>query len=235
MQENINNSFGDGKNRGTVTTREEIGFLEDPTQWADLPAVYDEHTLRIAGHPVMEDWEHGYMEVLADKACENGGKVLELGYGLGLSAQAIQSHDIESHTVIECNSGVIEKAKQDLAEAVAQKRAYILEGFWQDVTKTLPDASFDGILFDTYPLKAEEIHSNHFWFFQEAYRLLRQGGTLTYYSDEAQEFSKEHLAKLLEAGFKPEHITSEICEVNPPEDCEYWRDKTILVPIVKKQ
>ncbi len=218
----------------TIETRQEIGFLEDPKEWANMPATYDEHTLRIAGHPVMEDWELSYMEKLAEIACLNGGRVLEIGYGLGLSAKAIQAHDIESHYIIECNIDVIEKCKQDLKEAMQKNKVHLLTGFWQDVTSTLPSGFFEGILFDTYPLKEEEIHSNHFWFFKEANRLLKPGGILTYYSDEAKEFSKEHIEKLIEAGFEKVNIKSTICKVNPPKDCAYWKEKTILAPMVKK-
>jgi guanidinoacetate N-methyltransferase len=224
------------RNKDTVERRKKIGFLLNPKEWASQPAIYDEfgHTLRIAGQPVMEDWEEGYMQELADVACSKGGRVLELGYGLGLSARAIQNHSIESHDIIEANKDVIKRGTEDLKEAITNNRAHILPGFWQDITPTLQNESFDGILFDTYPLTQQEIHSNHFSFFTEAYRLLKSGGILTYYSDETTKFSKKHLAKLMEAGFKKENIRFKICEVNPPEDCEYWQDKTILVPIVTK-
>ena len=220
--------------RPTVETRKKIGFLGNPEEWANTPAVFDEHTLRIAGHPVMEDWERSYMERLADIACANKGNVLELGYGLGLSARAIQSHDIDNHYIVECNIDVIEKCIEDLRGAIAKSRVHVLSGFWHNVTPTLPDGFFSGILFDTYPLTEEEIHSNHFWFFKEAYRLLKPGGTLTYYSDEATEFSKEHLAKLIEAGFKKENIGFEVCQVDTPPNCEYWQAKTMIAPIIKK-
>tara|TARA_Y100000034_G_scaffold123768_1_gene171046 strand:- start:476 stop:799 length:324 start_codon:yes stop_codon:yes gene_type:complete len=107
-----------------------------------------------------------------------------------------------------------------------------LKGFWEDMTKRLKKESFDGILFDTYPLSKKEIHKNHFPFFKEAHRLLKKGGILTYYSDESNKFSKEHLEKLKNSGFKD--IKWESCKVNPPENSMYWRKKTILAPIIKK-
>ncbi len=218
----------------TRKTRHKIGFPTELKQWALAPANFSKHALRINGHPVMEDWESGYMQKLAAIASHSGGRVLEVGYGMGLSARAIQSHKPEAHWVIECNDDVIKKAEDDFAKELSNGRMRLLPGFWEDVTPTLPDASFDGILFDTYPLNAEQIHSNHFWFFEEAYRLLKPGGTLTYYSDEIKEFSPSHLAKLTEAGFQPANINSEICNVSPPPDCEYWQANTILAPIVRK-
>lgn len=218
----------------TIKSRKDIGFLKNWQSWATESATYDEHTLRIAGHPVMEDWELNYMQDLARVATSKGGNILELGYGLGLSSKAIQSHDIKNHYVIECNIDVIKKAIQDFPSMVEKNRFHLLTGFWQDVTPLLASESLDGILFDTYPLSEEEVHSNHFWFFKEAHRLLKPGGVFTYYSDEAKEFSKKHMDKLREAGFKQENITFEICDVNPPANCEYWQEKTMIVPIITK-
>ncbi len=218
----------------TISTREKIGFLENREDWAKEPAIFTEHTLKINGHPVMEDWEDGYMSKLAEIATSRGGRILELGYGLGLSSKAIQARDIESHFIIECHPDVIARCILDCREAIEKNRLHVMSGFWQDITPLLASESFDGILFDTYPLTKEEIHKNHFWFFEEAYRLLKPGAVLTYYSDESQNFSPEHLAKLTEAGFKEENISFEIVEVDPPADCEYWTAKTILAPIIRK-
>ncbi len=220
--------------KDTTKTRENIGFLEKREDWAKQPAIFTAHTLKINGHPVMEDWEDGYMKKLAEIATSQGGRILELGYGLGLSSKAIQARTIENHFVIECHPDVIMKCIQDCREAIEKNRLHILSGFWQDVTPMLKDESSTGILFDTYPLTKEEIHKNHFWFFKEAYRLLEPGGVLTYYSDEAENISPEHMEKLKEAGFKGENISFEIVEVDPPADCDYWTAKTIVAPIVRK-
>ena len=218
----------------TVKTRLEIGFPGKMEDFAKAPAIYDKHTLHILDHPVMEDWEKPYMERLADIATENGGDVLEVGYGMGISARAIQSHPIKSHSIIECNLGVAAKCLEEFPDAIASGKIKVLNGFWQKITPILGSETFDGILFDTYPLTDKEIHSNHFPFFVEAHRLLKPGGVLTYYSDESEKFSESHLATLFKAGFKKEDISSEICPVEPPEDCQYWQDKTIMVPIVRK-
>ncbi len=218
----------------TVNTRKKIGFPEHKEDWAKSTAIYDKHSLRIAGHPVMEDWEQNYMEKLAEVSTTNGGAVLEVGYGLGLSAKAIQIHNISDHYVIEYHPDVIARCIKDFHHAISVNRLHILSGFWQDITPLLRDNSFDGILFDTYPMSEEEIHSNHFWFFNEAYRLLKPNGIFTYYSDEAKDFSEKHLIKLTTAGFKRERISFQTCEVNPPKDCEYWQEKTMIAPIIRK-
>lgn len=218
----------------TLNTRIKIGFPKKKEDWTKVPAKFTKHALRIAGHPVMEDWEKGYMKKLAKISSSKGGRVLEVGYGMGLSARAIQEQGIKQHYVIECHPDVVAKCLKDFHKSIAKNRMHILSGFWEDITPLFADKSFDGILFDTYPLREEEIHSNHFWFFKEAYRLLKPEGILTYYSDEAISFSAKHLAKLKKAGFNKNNIQYQVCKVNPPKNCEYWQEKTIVAPIIKK-
>src|SRR5436309_2470867 len=106
----------------TISTRKTIGFPENKEDWSKADAVYDEHTLRIAGHPVMEDWEITYMENLADIAAAKGGTILELGFGLGLSAKAIQAHNIDTHYIIECHPDVIARCVKDFHYAIGANR-----------------------------------------------------------------------------------------------------------------
>lgn len=219
----------------TTASRVEIGF---PTQegWCKSAPIFTEDALKIADHPVMERWETQYMSKLADIATSRGGSVLELGYGMGISAGFIESQPaVKSHYIIECHPDVIAKCLTNFRDAINESRIHILTGFWQMITPFLADGTFDGILFDTYPLAKEEIHQNHFCFFKEAYRLLKPGGVFTYYSDEAEDFAPEHYARLLDAGFKAENISAGLCEVNPPEECEYWKAKTIMVPVIIKE
>lgn len=207
-----------------------IGFAESMSAWASAPALVTDGRLTILGHPVMEDWEAPYLERLATIASRNGGAVLELGFGLGISARAIQRHDIKCHLIVEANAHVYRRLEQ-FARAAA-KPVEPLFGLWQDVAPSLPDGSVDGILFDTYPLREDEVHRNHFFFFREAYRLLKPGGVFTYYSDEIADLSALHRSRLHDAGFSS--VEAEICPVSPPPSCVYWRSPTIVAPIVRK-
>jgi guanidinoacetate N-methyltransferase len=216
----------------TVQSRVDIGFgtRED---WCKSAAVFTDDTLRIAGHPVMERWESSYMSRLASIASVAGGRVLEVGYGMGISASALlQDENVKSYTVIECHPGVATQALNRLTDEIASARARVMVGFWEAVTPLLDDESFDGILFDTYPLTASDIHQNHYAFFPEAFRLLRSGGVLTYYSDEAQQFSPAHAARLRDVGFTD--VNFEVCDIDTPADCEYWRFDTMIAPLIRK-
>ena len=214
----------------TYNQRVRIGFDAVRDNWQNAPANFSGTNLQICGHPVMEEWEDGYMKMLADIAAAQKGIVLEVGFGMGISARYIQYNDIEQHIIIEANKDVFAQAQKFISQAKRPTR--LILGFWEDTIKKIPDNSLSGILFDTYPLSEAEIHRNHFPFFKEAFRILKPGGVLTYYSDEIGSFSDNHLAALHQAGFVS--IESQICSVNPPADCQYWKSRTILAPIIKK-
>lgn len=201
-------------------------------KWKTEKAIFSKHDIEIFGYTVMEDWETSYMKELADIAASKGGVILELGYGMGISANFIQKHKIKRHIIIEVNRDIVKKAK--IFAKKAPNKTDIWSGFWEDFMKKISDNSLDGILFDTYPLIEKELYQNHFNFFPFAYKKLKKGGVFTYYSDEAKNFSKVHLKKLQEAGFQKKNIKYKVCHINPPKDCEYWQANTILAPIIIK-
>ncbi|MFO7570239.1 MAG: class I SAM-dependent methyltransferase [Smithellaceae bacterium] len=219
----------------TVASRQAIGFPEKPSQWRDSSAHYDPSgsLLKILGHPVMESWEEPYMKSLARIATSGGGRLLEVGFGLGISAKFIQAGPISEHVIIEANREVCRQAVRFAQTAAVP--TIVHEGFWQDIVPAFASGSFQGILFDTYPMHLGEVHCQHFAFFEQARRLLSQGGVFTYYSDEAEDFSPCHRQALRDAGFSDNCITGEICEVDTPLACEYWKEKTFLSPIIIKK
>ncbi|MBI5892635.1 MAG: class I SAM-dependent methyltransferase [Deltaproteobacteria bacterium] len=226
------------KNKNALKTKWERGLKEKmdkinkKSDWKTAKADYSDHELKIFDQAVMEDWETPYMKELARISTLKGGTVLELGFGMGISAGFIQRHNIKKHIIIEANKEVAKKARQFAKKA--KYKTEILEGFWEEVIDKIPDESIDGILFDTFPLTEKEFDKIHFIFFPFAYRKLKSGGIFTYYSDEVNNFSRTHLKKLQEAGFKLKNIKKAIVRVNPPRNCEYWKAKTMISPIIVK-
>jgi hypothetical protein len=104
-------------------------------------------------YQVMMEWEKPYMKALISNL-KPKGHVLEIGFGLGFSANEIQKYKIKSHTIIESDKNVLKKLKQWSKKQ--KNKVKIIEGFWQDKLKTLD--KFDSIFFDDSPsAKYEDI------------------------------------------------------------------------------
>jgi guanidinoacetate N-methyltransferase len=210
-----------------------VGFYH-PDAWKSAPAILgkDGHTLEILGHPVMEDWEDPYMEELARIATSNGGRVIEIGFGMGRASRFIHKNPwVTEHIIIEANHDIAVLARQFAKKANITVK--ILEGLRDDVLAGFKPGSIDGILNDTYPLNEEEVNAQELCA-PLAYRALKKGGVLTYFSDEPDRFRQMHLRRLLGAGFSKENIKGILVDVSPPQDCRYWNVPRLLAPIVTK-
>lgn len=206
-----------------------IGFPGNPDEWREAEDCLTSERLDILGHPVMQAWEIPYMEKLAEIATSKGGVVLEVGFGMGLSAREIHKADIDEHIVIEPNKAVFTRLLQFKDASRIKVTPHL--GFWEEVAPKLPDESIDGILFDPYPINAEQLYHQQFSFFDEAHRLLKEGGVFTHFSGEI-EFTDEYCGYIDASGNW--EYTGESVPVDPPEDCLYWTEKTILAPTLIK-
>ena len=94
---------------------------------------------------VMMSWENNLMKKHADYICQNGGDILEVGFGMGIAADYIQANNPTSHTIVENHPQIIEKAK---AWAEGKSNVIIVEGDWLEKLSEL--SVYDGIFADTY-------------------------------------------------------------------------------------
>jgi hypothetical protein len=112
--------------------------------------IITDNDIRIVGLAkdyVMHIGENSAMQKLAEIVTRNGGDILELGFGMHLSADAVQSNpNVTSHTIIEVHPEIYKKA---LEWSKDKPNTKILLGDWIDVLPTLTD-KFDGILHDTH-------------------------------------------------------------------------------------
>ena len=69
----------------------------------------DKITITETGEEVMMDWEDLLMSASAAYVTENGGDMLEIGFGMGISAGYMHSHSINSHTIVENHPDIIPK------------------------------------------------------------------------------------------------------------------------------
>lgn len=142
-----------------------------------------------------------------------------------------------------------------MGEDAAAQGAPLL-GLWQDVVKTLPDSEYDGVLYDTFPNNKEHQHTHQFEFIEQARRILKPGGVMTYcnltsigvlrprYSAEGrsdedawklmfEETQRPHLNKI---GWRDEEIRQFkiFSGLKPPPSCAYYQHDSMLVPHLEK-
>lgn len=101
----------------------------------------------ISNGVVMHKSEKVLMLKLAEIVTQNGGDILEIGFGMHLSADGIQSNpNVTSHTIIEIHSEIYKTA---LEWSKDKPNTNIILGDWIDIIPTI-DKKFDGILYDGY-------------------------------------------------------------------------------------
>lgn len=100
-------------------------------------------------YQTLVDWKNAYIKLLIDEL-RPSGDTLEVGFGLGVSAARIQTYTPGSHTIIESDPEIAEKAQ---AWASKQKHVRVIQGNWKDVLPNL--GSFDTIFFNDFPLRSE--------------------------------------------------------------------------------
>ena len=104
----------------------------------------DTKILNEDGAEVMMNWEAVIMEKSAEYVCHNNGDILEIGFGMGICSDYIQSQGVNSHTIIEIHPEIIERLK---VWADGKSNVTIVEGDWNSIEDL---STYDGIFIDTY-------------------------------------------------------------------------------------
>lgn len=128
-----------------MTGNENLIFTKD--------AIFIKETMEL-GEAVMHIGELNLMKQLANLVTTNGGDILEIGFGMHLSADEIQKNpNVKSHTIIEIHPDIYHTAVE---WAKDKSNVKILLGDWVDIIPTL-NKKFDGILHDTH--RDKNIHN----------------------------------------------------------------------------
>lgn len=120
---------------------------------------------------VMMRWEKEIMEAHA-KVIATGGDVLEIGFGMGLSATAIQEYGVSSHTIVEIHPEIAKRARE---WAKDYPNVTIIEAAWRDIGDGL--GQYDGIFYDA---ESDPTQSEFPIFVKE--KLIRPGGIFTWFN-----------------------------------------------------
>lgn len=121
-----------------MTGKEQLIFTDN--------AIYIKETIH-NGEAVMHNSEKELMVLLSNIISKNGGHILEIGFGMHISADEIQKNkNIKSHTIIEIHPEIYSRA---LEWAKDKPNTEIILGNWIDIIPRLTK-KFDGILHDTH-------------------------------------------------------------------------------------
>ena len=158
----------------------------------------------------MMGWEDPIMKKSAELICYNKGRILNVGFGLGLIDTYIQSHRVQEHWIIEAHPDVQNKMKKDGWDK--KSNVTCLFDKWQNVLDKLP--KFDGIYFDTWKESLNPFH-------KIVPNILKSGGKYTYWSPadlEVHSVFKSNDYKVDEGTIKLDHIASNQKYYNTSKD-----------------
>jgi len=248
-------AFGRTGNAGSFAVK---GDHSEGWKGSDDNVMLSRDTLRIDDQPVMESWERPYMEKLADLAAQDGGDVLEIGFGLGLSGKRVQTHkNVSTHTIIEANDKVFESLQEfaKAEEANGRPKVVPVKGLWVDALERLKASGsrYDAILYDPYPQNESEQHLHQFLFMSAARDLLKPGGRFVYcnltsigklresYETWEELWTKSQVPYLTVklCGFDPKNVKYNLFDFSEQDkqnrgNCEYYMHDQALCPVCIK-
>ena len=158
---------------------------------------------------VMMDWEVPLMKRHAEVVCrKSDSDVLEIGFGMGISAMFIQDLKPKSHTIVECHPQVLKMMEEWIKD---KDNVKVIEGEWYDVKDQF--GMYDGVFYDTHNDRA-------FLRTFELKNYIKPGGVFTYWNGEKGENNipfKAHYEEIF--------VT--------PDDCSYFKGNKYYLPTVE--
>ena len=162
---------------------------------------------------IMMDWEHPIMSASAAYVTEGGGDILEIGFGMGISAGYIQSHSVSSHTIIEPHPQMVEKAVE---WSNGKSNITIISQSWADVTGSL--GTYDGIFYDT------SFDNKHNLFSSSLSELTKTGTKLSVFNS----YSSETNIFNLEMSYRQINVTT------PNSASQYFNNDNVYYMPIKE-
>ncbi len=189
------------------------------------------------GDQVMMEWERPLMEAEVDML-QPKGHVLELGFGLGMSADAIQKYNPKSHTIIEEDDTAFNRAKK---WAKNKKNVNIVKGRWQDVLHKLPRKIYDETFFDVTETSFKRTPTGKmlitYWtyiFVDVWYHWHSQvGSKLTFFVADFNWPNTYNYQKLIAENPNWKHVYKTI-DIEVPENCKYRKVNKGIVTLLER-
>lgn len=197
-----------------------MAYIEKELIFEASKIYFPDITSRTGEKAVMMDWEDPIMYASAQYVAENGGSILEIGYGMGISANYIQSFGPKSHTIVEIHPGIASRAKK---WATKREGVSIIEGDWYKMQETIAGKGpYDGIFYDAYG------DENDKRIVEFCTKLLNKGGRFTLWNPLPQPFTNQK--KVAE-----EQLTYDIIDlsnINIPDN-DYYVHNVYYLPKIQ--
>ena len=128
-------------------------------------------------YAVMRKWEEPMMRKYAEIVTQNGGDILEIGFGMGLSATKIQENsNVTSHTIVEVHDQIVKEAFKFQEK---HENVEVIHANWYDAFHEgdLLEKKFDGVFYDA------EFDKNYHLFPKLCIQyFLKPGGIFSWYN-----------------------------------------------------
>ena len=149
-------------------------YLEQKLTFKSNGDIFDED-----GRGVMMGWEDSFMHEGAKTICSTQGDVLNIGFGMGIIDNYIQSYNPRTHWIIEAHPQIQEKMCKD--GWLKKPHVRCIFTTWQNVLNYLP--KFDGVYIDTYGEATQD-------FFSNVHKILKPNGVLSWFNNPTLEEDK---------------------------------------------
>jgi protein arginine N-methyltransferase 2 len=205
-------------------------YIQQRLTYTDDGRLLDEY-----GNAVMMEWERPIMKKSAEVVCRKGGRILNVGFGMGIIDSYIEKYDIEEHWIIEPHLDVYTKMFNDGWHLNPKVR--IMYGDWQWYLKYMP--KFDGIYADTWQ---EEIHGLQ----EYVPNILKDDGVFSFFNNPRGDEKELHMMETdYEICNKWGRIEYETIQLDFVDDVNkqtdrglfYWHPtwKTYYCPVITKK
>jgi hypothetical protein len=230
---------------GRLDSRKDRFTNDLPTKFPNSKPEYiktkdGEHILKICDLEVMSDFQAPYMKKLAEIVTMHGGKILNVGFGLGLADTFIQEYSeirtVNEHHIVEINESVYKNACAWREKQKNKDKIFIYHSSWEDLIPQLAEKKmvFDGVLYDGYPLRLEDVCRDSVPFIYPLirYKLIKEyDGILTFFMDSTNGFGDSFQNYALELGIHEMNV-KKVPNPLPDRFHEHWKKPFFLAPIL---
>jgi len=124
----------------------QLGFNYNMTR--DQELTFNADNIVLTHQPdkfVMMAWEMDLMQRHAQIVTHKGGHVLEIGFGMGISAQFIQDNKHDTHTIVESHPAILKRLREWSQDKPTVR---IIQGDWFEMQHEICNNRYDGIFYD---------------------------------------------------------------------------------------